>query len=266
MRTYLKRKRAESRVLRLPLNLYRHHNLEDADVILATYPRSGTTWIRFMLYEAITGESADFIQLRDALPYISSYSTAVPLLPGGGRLLQSHELYGRSVPKVLLQVRDPRSVVVSLYYWRKRNGRVDVDLDTFVADWVEGKRIPWGSWGQHTRYWLNSRSAENGALHLTRYEDLRSDPQPVMEEAIKFLGLEPDARRIETAIDNNTFEQMRGKEETRSRIRVKDDPTTRFVRSGKTSGWRDELSPASQRLVTDSFRSTIEELGYDPNL
>ena len=60
----------------------RHLGLAKQDVLFASYPKSGSTWLRFILTHALTGEAIDF----DLVPSLSP-----PARDPGGRS-------GRSFP------------------------------------------------------------------------------------------------------------------------------------------------------------------------
>src|SRR6266851_1462404 len=46
--------------VRAPLIWIRHRGLNSSDVFLASYPKSGSTWLRFQLFEILTSLSAGF--------------------------------------------------------------------------------------------------------------------------------------------------------------------------------------------------------------
>jgi len=48
---------------RTPLVWIRHKSLRSSDVFLASYPRSGSTWLRFLPYDSLLGESSGFSHL-----------------------------------------------------------------------------------------------------------------------------------------------------------------------------------------------------------
>ena len=262
LKAALKRQRFRNRSLRRPLTWYRHRGLSESDVFLATFPRSGTTWTRFMLYEIFTGEQADFRALMKGIPYIGQQEDAPRWLKGGGRILQTHEPFCDRDRKVLYMVRDPRSVVVSQFYWLKRRNQVDGEIAEFVPEWLKGRLMPWGTWSDHVNYWLDSEPARSERLHLIRYEEMKAEPKDQIEGILRFLEADVEPGRIDRAIENNTLERMKEKEDDAPRMKKAARPEFRFVRSGSTTGWRKELPEESQRLVIEACRGAMQRLGY----
>ena len=54
--------------VRAPLVWMRHKSLRANDVFFASYPRSGSTWMRFLLYESIAGQSSGFGNVNQSIP------------------------------------------------------------------------------------------------------------------------------------------------------------------------------------------------------
>jgi len=128
----IRRKFAKTR-LRVPLNWLRHRGLEPADVFFAGYPKSGTTWSRFVLFEVLTGKPAGFRQTNTLMPIIiHSQSKALRLLPGGGRLISTHEDYQKEYRKAIYITRDPRDVVLSEYAFYTVLDYYHGTLDRFI--------------------------------------------------------------------------------------------------------------------------------------
>ena len=259
---YVRRKRFENRLLRTPLTAYRHRTLRDGDVLLATYPRSGTTWMKFILYELLTGREADFRAVREGVPYIGERDAGADCLPGAGRIVQTHEPYYSGANKVIYVIRDPRAVVVSLYYWLMRRGQVSGSIHEFVPQWVRGRGTPWRSWSDHVEYWLASKANRRDEMHLVRYEDLKESPHDEVAKTLRFLDQDRPDQAIDEAIEHNRLEEMRRKEASAPGMRNAVRPDIPFVRSGSSSGWRDELTAADLALIVDSYRPTMERFGY----
>ena len=87
----IRRKFAQTR-LRAPLVWWRHRGLNPTDMFFAAYPKSGTTWARFVLFEMLSGEpafsGASFVEIAHSVlygsppeltgsPAISAFSRAV---------------------------------------------------------------------------------------------------------------------------------------------------------------------------------------------
>jgi hypothetical protein len=260
----VRRARFKNRVLRTPLVRARHKGLGGHDVFLASYPRSGTTWLRFLLYESLTGESARFGIIRSAVPSVGKQAGARPVLDGRGRLIQTHETFYDRARKVVYAVRDARSVVVSEYSWQQRLRVYPGSFDAFVDDFISGRSNPWGSWGDHIDFWRNSECARNGRLHEVRYEDLRSDTENVFRRVLEFLEADVDAEAVRRAVESNSLEGMRTKEDRAKqegwRPTVRDD--IRFVNTGTTGGWRTKLSAEQAVRIEERFGPTMRSLGY----
>ena len=256
-----RRLRFRNKLLRQPAVRARHQGLTPHDAFLASYPRSGTTWLRFLLYEILTGEDSGFGLMRGAIPSVGKQDRARPVLAHGGRLIQTHEPYCDRDRRVVYIVRDPRSVVVSEYLWQQRSGYFAGAFDRFVQDFIRGRSNPWGSWGSHLDYWRSSPPALNGHLHLLRYEDLRADTVRVFGDILRFFG---DDAAIATVIEHNSLEQMRAKEDqaqVQGRRRAA-RPEIRFVNTGTTSGWRERLDADQITAIERAFRTQLESLGY----
>jgi len=77
-------------------------------------PPSGNTWMRFLLWELISGQTADFGPVETAIPYIGSHRVPA-LLPNGGQAFKTHEQYRVQYQRAVYLVSDPRDVAVSNY-------------------------------------------------------------------------------------------------------------------------------------------------------
>jgi hypothetical protein len=247
--------------LRAPLVWYRQRGLTSHDVLIASYPRSGSTWLRLMLYDVLTGEPSGFDVVNQAIPYVGRQRRARPLLPKGGRLLQTHErLPGRGI-RVVYVVRDMRDVLVSEYRAQRRAGTQLNSLDEFVRNFLKGQVHEFGSWQEHVSSWLSaSRHAD---MFLLRYEDLRVATEAKMRELLQFLDLQTPAPKISAAIQSNSLERMQKKEATASPAAFATvDQGLRFVGEGLVEGWRRRLTPEQVQAIERESGSLLSHLGY----
>ena len=274
------RAKAARSKIRVPMVWSWHLGLKSQDAFLASFPRSGSTWLRFMLYEILSGEDAGFRKIEDRLPEIHRHRGSQAILPGSGRLIKTHENYRSDYKRAVLLVRDVRDVFLSVY-----NSYIALDMasfvskgdiDSFLLSFLEGRVIHTGSWQQHSRSWLESPLAKNGNLLVVRYEDLRKNPEQKLQELLQFVGIPADNRAIRRAIENNTLQQMRAKEDKAKKAGETSillgrrteafDEVSRFVRKGAVGGWRDKLSDAQVKLVEQYAGDTLATVGYEPGL
>jgi hypothetical protein len=262
--------------MRVPLVWSWHLGLKPQDAFLASYPRSGSTWLRFMVFEILFGEEAGFRKIEDRLPEIHTHRGIPPILPEGGRLIKTHEPYRSDYKKAVLLIRDVRDVFLSTYAGCISNGLAPLvskgDIDSFLMSFVEGKALNMGSWQQHARSWLQCPLATNGNLLVVRYEQLRQNPEQKIGEMLQFLGITPNFQVIRRAIENNSLQRMRAKEDNaknageRSIVlgnRKHKEEESRFVRKGAVGGWRDKLTDAQVRLLEQYAGEMLVAAGYE---
>ena len=258
------RYRGRATKLRVPLVWLRHQlAVRQNDSFLASYPRCGNTWARFLLCEILTNREAGFESVASIIPTLRlrSHGRIPALLPNGGRLLRTHERYHREYEKAVYFVRDPRDVVISNYEFERGNNRfVPESFDDFVAAFVRGKVNSFGNWSQHVRGWLNSPLAQSDDFLLIKYEEMRSNTERVLGNIVKFLGVAVDPETIRKAVANNDLQHMRLKEDRYHRRPL--DAAGRQVRVGSVGGWRQRLSAAHVDLIEYHAGDLLERLGY----
>lgn len=237
----------------------RHRGLTQHDVFLGSYPRSGSTWLRFMLLEILTGCSSNFNNVNLLLPSIGEHASAVPLLPQGGRLLKTHEAYRREYKKAVYLVRDARDVALSEYAYETGLGRFDKDFGSFLRVFLEGKVNGYGSWQHHVNSWLDADSAGDVELLAVRYEELRGNTEEILTNLFQFIGVEVDSQVIRKAVGNNSLARMKDKEDTSPQM---PDGMNRFVRSGSVGGWKGKLTADQLERIETLAGDALLRAGY----
>ena len=265
------RHRITSTRMRVPLLWWRHLGLKPEDVFLGCYPRSGSTWLRFTLFEILTGKPANFDSVNAAFRGPGDRRRGWPLLPGEGRFMGTHEPYRPSYRKAVYLVRDVRDVALSEFAFERNLGVIPDDFDEYLEDMLEkGKRH--GRWQDHVSSWLDSPLVSKGDLLLIRYEDLRNSSVETFMKLASFLGVRTDRDAVERAIANNSVQRMREKED---RLYTQENyaevlrrplkgvqPGGRFIRSGKIGGWQEKLSPEQLRFIEERTATVLRRLQY----
>jgi hypothetical protein len=252
------RRKLSKTVLRTPQTWLQHRFLRPTDVFFASYPRSGTTWSRFTLFEILSGREAGFQAVEDGIRPVY-WGRGLALLPGNGRLISTHEQYRREYKRAIYLVRDARDVALSEFAYTTALEFFRGDLDQFLETFLCGKISAFGPWQRHITSWLDSPIANTPNLLVLRFEDLRQNPLEGFTRMADFLGVNPGAERIQQAIANNRLDKMKEKERIEPRrASVKGE----FVRSGAVQGWRSKLSPAQLQFIDQHAGSVLSRLGY----
>jgi estrone sulfotransferase len=239
----------------------RHRGLRPDDLFIASYPRSGNTWIRFVLADLATGSQASFESIDRMFPGVGMHRDA-PALAGGHRLIKTHEAHRREYVHAVYVIRDVRDVLISWYRVLRNDPENLEGLDAFVGEFVSGTATPYGSWSDHVKSWQRAR---DGGLPITiqRFEDLQSRPQEVVSEIAKVLEIPAEPERVRTALERNNPEAMRRLEtEGAEYLRRAVGQRSKGVRQGKVGGWRELLTDEHMRMLAPELEFNAE-LGYE---
>jgi hypothetical protein len=249
--------------LGIPLIWLRHKRISENDIFIASYPRSGSTWLRFLLFEILTDKTAEFETVNRVIPRPGRHVQAPYLLPEKGRLIQTHEPYRSEYHKAIYLVRDVKDVVVSEYFHQTGKGLYRKGFDDFLTAFLRGRVNSYGPWDHNVNSWLDAMSAKTCEVLIIKFENIRQNPEETLSKILRFLNTSVDVERIASAILNNSVSRMREKE-TRARKTVfrtwKDD--SRFIRSGTAGGWHQMLTDNHLQLIEAQSRKALLRLGY----
>jgi estrone sulfotransferase len=254
--------------VRLPAVALRHRAIFPHDVFVLSFPRSGNTWVRFMLTHLLLGRHPEFDEVFSRIPPVGWHRHAPAALPDGGRLIKSHERpawpYAGAYRRAVYLVRDGRDVSVSYYHWYLRGGLYGGGFERFLRLFLAGRLDGFGAWHDHVRAWRDSAAARAGALRVIRYEDLLARPTEELGRIAEFVGLEVSSGQLEDAVSSSTVERTRGRPLRITRARAKAAPTdVRGIVRGTSGQWTDVLTPAQSEMFRDIAGEALAELGYE---
>ncbi len=239
--------------------------VRDDDVFLVSYPRSGNTWMRFLIHNLLHAEEpASFTGIDRGIPGIYRHTDrALRHLPGP-RILKSHERFDPRYKKVIYIARDPRDVLISYYHYHLKLGRINetYSLDEYASHFVAGELDSFGSWGENAGSWLEARRGSEGFL-LLRYEDLLKHPERELDKVASLLQANVPDEQLARAVSLSSAEHMRVLEKEGSWKAMKNTRIDKaFVRSAREGVWKHELPAASVAKVEAAWGGLMRELGY----
>ena len=253
-----------------------------ADVIVVSFPKAGRTWLRMLVGRSI----ADHFGLEDAslddvldVTALSKLDRRVPhvLFTHDGNPEDctpaeiaewSRKAYRRT--KVVLLVRDPRDVIVSLYYQQaKRSVLQDVaPIESSLSEFIHQERGGFDSIIAFYRLWATSREVPK-ELCVVRYEDLHSDPALQLRRVLTFAGMpEVSDTTVADAVAAGGFENMRRIEHSGAisseALKAVDvgDTSTYKTREGKVGGFVNAVSAEDAAWMSERMADLPEQFGY----
>jgi hypothetical protein len=238
------------------------------DTFLVSYPKSGNTWVRFLLANLLhPGETVGFANINRLLPAPGVSSKRFLRKLPRPRILKSHEPFDVRFRKVIYLIRDPRDVVVSEYHFNLKKRYIDsaVSLEEFVKRFIAGETAGYGSWWEHAASWIAARQG-NPAFLLVRYEDLLADPIGRTGKIAEFLGIQATQERLQSAVERSSADRMRKLEKqqadqwTGTKNTRKEIP---FVRAAKSGGWKEALPQRSAEEIEAAWAPLLKFLGYE---
>ena len=236
---------------------------KDDDIYVATYFKSGTTWMQMIIYQLTTDGNMNFSHIYDVSPwprYCAIDEKPIPDLPSP-RIIKTHEPY-QDLPrglkgKFIFVMRDGKDVAVSAYYHNKSYNRENLKSfdDNFKNYFIkEGKN----NWFTFMRLWLENKW--NRKILYLHYEDMKKDLPSVLRKLIEFCDLKVDEKEFPRILERSSFafmkqhqtkfgEQPEGKEKDE---KVYDN----FIRKGEAGEGKTYLN-AEQKKHFDEKVKTI---------
>lgn len=271
-------------------------------VWMASYPKSGNTWVRAFLHNYIhDGEvPSDINQLNDFFANESNVSWYQPLSKeplenldrqaicrmrplvqkriasrrAGTSMVKTHNFLGayEGLPLhdmsltsgAIAIVRNPLDVVSSLA------DHFGLNLDEaigFMGSDTTGTPTDENNVASVLASWsthVDSWTRDtSGATCVLRYEDLLQKPLKHFGALTRFLGLPQDRGRLQRAIDHSNFATLKRLEEREGFVE-RSPNSQRFFRSGRQNQWRDLLTPLQVQQLVDDHRAMMARFDYIP--
>ena len=233
--------------------------IRSTDVFIVSYPKSGNTWVRFMLANAMENElEVTMRNINDYVPGIYNFREQINA-SFGIRYIKTHDPFFDCYPKMVYIYRDYRDVLISFYYYLRRRDDYKGDLDQFVKFYQD--KLPFGTWQEHVQKALEFKEKHPNRMLLVRYEDLIEEPNAQLEKILLFTGIK-SKKPLKEIIASTSFEQLRLNEEVHGN--VFGDQVAPFFRKGEREQWRAELSDEllNHILSNKNTESAMRKLSY----
>ena len=273
-----------------------------AIIWLASYPKSGNTWVRSFLHNLLrnTQDSVDLDELDHFClgesdlrwyarhlsgdPETASVEMIAKVRSKGQQdmtqafpdsvFVKTHNYLGDwngyplhnmgATAGGIYVLRNPLDVVLSVthHFGVDIDGAIERMAHPNAGSGLNDKHIP----EVHSSWSTNVKSwtgQPNPSLFAVRYEDLLDKPNVYFKNMAHFLGLNPPKERLKRAIENASFKKLKALEEEKG-FKEKSKHSKSFFREGKAEQWREQLSESQIKRIVADHREQMERFNYVP--
>ncbi|XP_003803679.1 bile salt sulfotransferase-like [Otolemur garnettii] len=246
--------------------------IKDEDVLIITFPKSGTHWLVEILCLIHSKGDTKWIQsvpTWERSPWIETEPRfASANKKEGPRLLSSHlpshlfpKSFFSSKAKVIYLIRNPKDVIISGYFfWSSVNfAKKPKSLEQFLECFLEGN-VPYRSWFDHVHGWVSMREREN--FLMLSYEELKWDTERTAGKICQFLGKKVEPEELSLILKNSSFEVMKENKMSnfsmmKSQYLVHTNP---LMRKGITGDWKNYFMVAQAEAFDKLFQEKMADL------
>lgn len=258
------------------------------DIIIATYAKSGTTWMQQIVAQMMYNGDPD-LAVAEMSPWLDlrvpPKDVKLPLIEAQThrRILKTHlpvdALVYSPQAKYIYIGRDGRDVMWSMYnhhangnqaYYEALNdtpGRVGppllpppADIREYWLEWMEKDGYPFWSFWENIRSWWQIRELPN--LLLIHFNDLKRDMPGEMRRIARFLDIPIDESRWPDIVEYCTFDWM--KRNATKTVPLGgafwDGGAETFINKGVNGRWADTLTTEDSAAYE---ARAVKELGAE---
>ncbi|XP_029450026.1 sulfotransferase 6B1-like isoform X2 [Rhinatrema bivittatum] len=231
------------------------------DVILVTYPKSGTMWVYQIIQEIVytatnRSPSSDISLIELGAP---DHLECLKQQPSP-RVLHTHLHYNniptsifKTTAKKLVLFRNPKDTAVSYFHFYNSSPMFPTfsTWDEFFKHFMSGK-VCWGSYFESLLTW--NKHLDDEDVMIITYEDLKENLVAGVKQIAEFLGFPLNQKQIQAIADQSTFQNMKvNYQGTHSQF------AQALFRKGVIGDWRNYFSPAQNQEMDTKFKEYLGE-------
>ncbi|KAI5611995.1 sulfotransferase family 2, cytosolic sulfotransferase 3 [Silurus asotus] len=257
------------------LKYYESIEFQDDDVIVITYPKSGTTWMQEILPSLLNG--------GDPTPVLTIPSwIRVPWLEqvcipevmhtlSAPRAFVSHMPFNLMPPsfftskaKVIYITRNPKDVAVSYFYFNQMASFLPDpgNFEEYANNFLAGKVI-YGKWTDHVKSWRNPGLGDR-ILYIT-YEEMIQDVYGVIKCVLGFLDRQLSEDALKGVVEQCQFKNMKQNKMSNYSLVPPDYLDARkssFLRKGIAGDWKNHFSPELDAKFNEVINEELKGTDY----
>uniref|UniRef100_A0A3P9DEC3 Sulfotransferase n=1 Tax=Maylandia zebra TaxID=106582 RepID=A0A3P9DEC3_9CICH len=234
------------------------------DIVLASYPKAGNTWVSYILdllyFGQTSPERQGSVPLHERVPFLeiqmSGYPSGVDVLnelTSFPRIIKTHlpvqflpKSFWEQNSKIIYVARNAKDSAVSYFHFDRMNKR-----------FMEGKMV-FGSWYEHVRGWWEKKQTCSNILYLF-YEDLIEDTEQELVRICSFLGLSPTTELKKQVTEKVQFDNMKNNKMVNgSADEVFDLKISPFMRKGRVGDWNNHFTVQQDEQFNEDYKKKMK--------
>ncbi|XP_069804572.1 sulfotransferase 2B1-like [Dendropsophus ebraccatus] len=188
------------------------------------------------------------------------------------RVLSSHlqlhmfaKSYFKSKAKIVYTLRNPKDVVVSLFYFTKilKIYKAPEEFQEVLEDFIQGNAL-YGSWFDHVKGWMQMK--DDSRFFFITYEELLQDLRGCVIRICKFLGQDLNDVQIDSVVKHSTFKSMAENVQTnwtKAPTDVMDQSKGSFLRKGVSGDWKNHFTVAQSEYFDKVYQEKMKDLNMN---
>ena len=177
-------------------------------IVLASFPKSGNTWLRFVTSNILSmrtdNEEINFHTIENYAPEIRGNQKLIGIKTSESvpTFLKTHFYYGKKFNKFksIVLYRDPSKTLSS--YFSYMNNEHEKNIES-LYQFINKPRYGIDAWNLFHKSWLNS------SAYFFKYEDVIKKPELYIKKIYSLHGAEIEDFEIKQALYRSSREEMR---------------------------------------------------------
>jgi len=267
--------------------IWNDFEFRDNDIFIATYAKSGTTWLQQIISQLIfNGEEG--LEVAEMSPWVDlrvpPKEVKLPMMEQQThrRFLKTHlpidALVFSPESKYIYIGRDGRDVVWSMYnhhvnandlWYQALNdtpgrvgppiGKPPESIIEYYQDWLNKDGHPFWPFWENVKSWWEIRNLPN--VYMVHFANLKSDMPSEIKKIAEFLEIEIDPNKWNDILEHCSFEYM--KEHATKSVPLGgafwDGGSKTFINKGVNGRWKDVLSQDDSRKYEEMATEKLGE-------
>ncbi|KAM6963587.1 sulfotransferase family 2, cytosolic sulfotransferase 2 [Tautogolabrus adspersus] len=258
------------------IEYYEDFTFRPDDILIVTYPKSGTTWMQEIVPLITSGgdpASVETLPNWDRVPWLEENRARILNLEQrpSPRMFSTHFQYNMMPPsffevkpKVVYVMRNPKDVFTSAFhYYGSTSFLVKPGPQSeFLHKFLKGE-VMFGSWFDHVKSWLNAQDKER--IMYISYEELIMDLKDSVTRIAQFLEKSLDAEAVEKIAERCLFKNMKHNKMSNYSLvpnEIMDQTKSKFLRKGIAGDWKNQLTEAEAEHFDAVYKDRMKDVKY----